>query len=118
MNQIENKLYKELQKEVKEIIDRNPTLSPDNAFITWFIKAYITDDENKAIDALSGGANDKNADAIYIDHKTKIIFLIQGKYRQNINTKNEKINDVLALANLGRALLLDENNLFKKIFIS
>ncbi len=115
MTENENKLYKELQKEILEINDRNPTLSPDNAFLTWFIKAYISDDENKAIESLTGGSNDKGIDAIYIDHKTKIVFVIQGKYNHSINKKSEKSNDVTALANIGRSLLLEEDGLFKQI---
>jgi hypothetical protein len=118
MNKIEDKLYKELKKENLEIIDRNPTLSPDAAFVAWFIKAFITDDEVKAVNALYGRANDKNADAIYFDHKTRIVFIIQGKYNQSINKKHEKGNDVAALANLGRAILLEEDGLFKKLMLS
>lgn len=118
MNHIEDSLFKELKKEIYEIIDKKPVITFDNAFIAWFIKAFITDDEAKALNALTGAANDKNADAIYFDEKTKIVFIIQGKFNQSINKKHQKGNDVSALANLGRAILAEDDLLFKQIVSS
>jgi hypothetical protein len=48
-----------LKKEVLEIRDRNPALSPDNAFVAWYLRAFIVDDESSAIAALKGGSRDK-----------------------------------------------------------
>jgi hypothetical protein len=34
-----------LKKEVLEIQDRHSGLSPDNAFVAWYLRAFIVDDE-------------------------------------------------------------------------
>jgi hypothetical protein len=66
----------ELKRSVSEIRTRHPGLQADQAFIYWFMQAFITEDMGAAIGALVGGANDKNIDAIYI---------LQGS-RQKFNT--------------------------------
>ena len=45
-------LLQNLRKEVDEIIDRHPKISPDNAFVTWFLRAFIVENEARAIDVL------------------------------------------------------------------
>ena len=38
-----------IKKEVKEITQQVGRLSPDNAFIVWFLRAFFTDDQDQAI---------------------------------------------------------------------
>jgi hypothetical protein len=93
-----------LKREVLEIQDRRPQLSPDNAFVAWYLRAFIVDDEASAVESLKGGSRDKGLDAIYVDHENQIVFLIQGKYRQGPTPVPENRADVLALADTGRIL--------------
>jgi hypothetical protein len=104
-----------LRKEVREVQDRHPELSPDNAFVVWFLRAFIVDDENTALAAIVGGAHDKGVDALHIDHDNGVVSVIQGKYRQNANAGSENRSDVLALANLGRVLARTEKQEFKAL---
>jgi hypothetical protein len=112
---MQENLFKDLKKEVLEIHDRFPKLSLDNTFVVWFIRAFVIEDEMSAVNALQGGSGDKGVDAIYVDHESRAVFLIQGKYRQGIKIPSEKRSDVIALADLGRALLLDNNETLKTI---
>jgi hypothetical protein len=104
-----------LRKEVREVQDRHPELSPDNAFVVWFLRAFIVDDENTALAAIVGGARDKGVDALHIDHDNGVVSVIQSKYRQNANAGAENRSDVLALANLGRVLARREKQEFKAL---
>jgi hypothetical protein len=106
-------LFNQLKKEVIEISDRNPCLSSDNAFITWFIEAYLGADENEAIKSIAGGSKDKGLDACFIDHEARMVFLLQGKYQQGASPLAERRADLIALANLGRTLLLDDSTKFQ-----
>jgi hypothetical protein len=108
-----NRLFTHLKKEVIEIIDRHPTISPDNAFVAWFLRAFIVENEEIAVQSLKGGSRDKGVDALFVDHESRCVFLVQGKYHQNANVPSEKRSDVIALADLGRALLLDRAEMFK-----
>jgi Phage integrase family len=104
-----------LRKEVREIQDRHPELSPDNAFVVWFLRAFIVDEESTARSAIVGGARDKGVDGLHIDHDNRLVSVIQGKYRQNANAGSENRSDVLALANLGRVLAKKETQEFKAL---
>jgi uncharacterized protein YpmB len=104
-----------LRKEVREIQDRHPELSPDNAFVVWFLRAFIVDEESNALAAIGGGARDKGVDALHIDHDNRLVSVVQGKYRQNANAGTESRSDVLALANLGRVLAKKERQEFKAL---
>src|SRR3972149_1489478 len=91
-----------LRKSVQEFNDTYPQLSPDDAFIAWFLRVRVVDNDEKAINALVGAARDKGVDAIYIDPETKTVFIIQGKYRQVPTAANENLADVMSLSTIGR----------------
>jgi hypothetical protein len=110
-----NNMFPSLKKEVIEIIDRHPFLSPDNAFVAWFLRAFIVDNEEIAVNSLVGGPRDKGVDAIFIDHDSRAVFIIQGKYHQGDRIPSEKRSDVVALADIGRSLMLEQNSLFKSL---
>lgn len=103
-----------LMKEVLEIKDRNPHLKDDDAFVTWFLRAFITEDEKQAVDSLTGHAGDKSCDAIYLDHDNRIVFIVQGKYHSN-NHVIEPRSHVIALADVGRCILSERSEGFKSI---
>jgi hypothetical protein len=103
--------FLDLKKEVLEIKDRHPHLTPDNAFVAWFLRAFVTDTEEDAVKSIKGGAKDKSTDGIYIDHTARQVFVIQGKYHQNSEPVASR-PDVLALADLGRALMTEGKETF------
>lgn len=88
-----------IKDEIKQIRKRNPHLKEDEAFVLWFLIAYLLEDEEQARRCLTGGSGDKNIDAIYIDEKAKQVNIIQGKFRQGDN-KIEKRNDVIQFTDL------------------
>ena len=103
---------RDLKKEIVEIQDRHAGLAPDNAFVAWYLRAFVVDDEGAAIEALKGGSRDKGIDAIFEDHDTQTVFLVQGKYRQSANPPPEGRADVLALADTGRILCSGDRRTF------
>lgn len=104
--------FSQLKKAVQEFQDKNPYISSDNAFVAWFLRAFIVGTDEEAINALKGGARDKGIDAVYIDHASKSVFIIQGKYHQGPVASTDKRSDVIALGLLGRALLLEDKSTF------
>jgi hypothetical protein len=106
--------FLDLKKEVLEIMDRYPHLSPDNAFIAWFLRAFVTQNEEEAIAAVKGGAGDKSTDGVYIDDKSRLVFIVQGKYHQHSEPTASR-SDVLALADLGRALMNESRQIFDSV---
>jgi len=112
---VQNGQLESLKKQVLEIRDRYPKLSLDHAFIVWFFLRFIADNERSAVEALAGGPKDKGADAEYVDHDSRTVFILQGKYRQTLYPPSEKRSDILALADLGRVLLLDDRSQFDRM---
>lgn len=106
--------FKNLKEEVLEIKDRNPHLAGDSAFVAWFLRAFITEDEKQAVDSLTGQAGDKSSDAIFIDHDNRIVFIVQGKYHSH-NHSTEPRSHIIALADLGRSIVIERNEAFKAI---
>jgi hypothetical protein len=102
----------ELKAEIKELGERYPSLKEDDLFVLWFLRAYITDDEHLASQAIAGGPNDKGIDAVFVDHKARAVFVIQGKYRQQIAKKTESRSDVMGFVGLAQ-VLTGENDDFK-----
>jgi len=95
---------KDLKQELHNFRDRNPKLADDHLFVLWFLRAFLTEDEEEAVKALCGGGGDKDVDAILIDPETKNVFVVQGKYRERLNGKNENRNAVTGFANLALAM--------------
>lgn len=105
----------DLNREVLELRDRHPRLSLDNAFVAWFLRAFIVEDESAAVEALKGGSKDKGVDAVYVDHDVGVVFVIQGKYHQVTKLVSANRSDVLALGDLGRTLLVDDLGSFNAL---
>ncbi len=75
---------KDLQRVLKELQEQFPKLAIDEVFVLWFLRAYLTEDENEAASSLCGGPGDKGVDAVLIDGATKVVSIIQGKYRKGV----------------------------------
>ena len=93
-----------LKSQIAEVQRRVPALSPDNAFVFWFLRACLVEDDNAVKSAIVGGPRDKGVDAVFFDHPNKKVFLVQGKYRTTPKPRLEKHADVIAFADLARVL--------------
>lgn len=93
---------RELQVQIRDIRDEYPKLKDHEAFIVWFLHAMIIDDIEKAASALTGNSRDKGADAILIDDRAKVAFIIQGKYHSKIGASLEPRSDVMSFSHFGR----------------
>jgi hypothetical protein len=111
---MKNDSFSELKKEVNEIRDRYPHLSLDNSFVAWFLRAFVTETEDDAVASIKGGSKDKSTDGVYIDKTSRLIFIIQGKYHQNSEPVAGR-SEIIALADLGRTLMSDQNSSFKSL---
>lgn len=107
-------LFNDLKKEVIEIHDSYPAINENDCFIAWFLRAFITNNEEEAIKALTGNSGDKSIDAIYVDHNSRNVFVVQGKYHI-LTTPNEKRSDIIALADIGRTILLENKVSFDSV---
>lgn len=105
----------DLRQQLEDIHQRYPNFKQDDLFVCWFLRAYLTEDEKVAAEAVTGGAGDKSVDAVLVDHKAKAVFLIQGKYRQKVSSKAESRADVMAFANLSKPFADHEPGPFKML---
>ncbi len=102
---------KELGRELAEYRDRYPNLGNDELFVLWFLRAFVTENESDAASALCGGAHDKGIDAVFVDDGARIVFIVQGKFREKIAARAEHRNDVIGFAQLAVAITGNEGEL-------
>ncbi len=91
---------KDLARELNEFSERYPKLGADELFVLWFVRAFVTENEAAAAAALCGGPRDKGVDAVFIDEPGRIVFVVQGKYREKAGAKSEHRGDVTGFAQL------------------
>lgn len=102
----------DLNSTLDEIGERYSKLKIDDLFVLWFLRAFITENEETAAKAVSGGARDKGIDALLIDDDFKTVFIVQGKYHGTIGTKSEKRADVVSFADVIHHLAEPDEKVF------
>jgi hypothetical protein len=97
----------QLHSQVDELCSQHPGLDAPNAFLAWFARAYLVDNDDDAVASVRGGPHDRGVDAIFFDQDLHAIYLLQGKYRRSVG-HSENRAEVLALASLAPTLLADD----------
>lgn len=100
---------KQLRNELRLFRDEYPKLSDDDLFVVWFMFAFVTGDKAAAVAALTGHSSEKNIDAIHVDHRAKLVSVVQGKYRKKLLASGESRADVLDFAGLAAHLGGDDD---------
>ena len=106
-----------LKNEIDEMRKTMPDLGDDEAFVLWFLQAEITEPHNvgTADMALVGGTGDKSLDAVYIDHESNLIHIIQGKFHRDIGKKPEKRDPIMSFVHIAEWIRGDrDSNDFEK----
>ena len=93
-----------IKREVAEITKQVPKISSDDAFIVWFLRAFFTDDQAQAVNALTGGSNDKGIDAVLIDNDARTAYIVQGKYHKQDKPSTDAYPDLVAFASIAELL--------------
>jgi len=93
-----------LKRELEDFRDRFPRLTDDELFMLWFLRAFVTESEKEAADALTGCSGDKGCDAVLIDDNAQTVFIAQGKYHAKISEATENRADVISFADLAVSL--------------
>ena len=99
-----------LRSEVKEIQDRYPVWTLDNAFVHWFVRAFLVSDDEVAAKAVTGVPHDNGVDAVFIDDDTAKTFILQGKCHLGDKAPSENRADVLAFAKLAQTITSDDGH--------
>lgn len=94
-----------LKQELREVQDANPVWTIDNAFVHWFLRAFLVADDELAARAVTGVSHDKGIDAVLIDDDTSKVFLLQGKCHLGEKAPHECRADVLDFARLASTLI-------------
>lgn len=94
-----------LVKEVRAVHEQNPAWTLDNAFVHWFLQAFLVPDAESAAKAVTGVSHDKGVDAIFIDDDVKKVFILQGKFHQSLNAPLESRSDILAFTQLASSVV-------------
>jgi AIPR protein len=95
----------DLRAELEDLKFRFRALPDDQLFVLWFLLASLVEDDDVAARAVTGGAGDKGVDGVLVDHRTKGVFVVQGKLRESVNAKAESRSDVTSFAQLASPLL-------------
>lgn len=91
---------KDLQSSLNELGERYAHFDDDDLFVLWFLRAYVTESEDRAAESISGGSGDKGVDALFIDDAARAVFVVQGKYRKQLSVNSEDRTDVMTFGDL------------------
>jgi hypothetical protein len=91
-----------LKREVRELHDAYPHWTLDNAFVHWFVRAFLVADAELSARSVTGVSHDKGVDAIYIDEHSSKAFILQGKFHQGERPPQESRADVISFAQIAR----------------
>lgn len=98
----------ELRAELRDLRDLRTELHEPELFVLWFVMAALGENEpNLAADSLVGGAGDKGVDAIYVDHDSASVSVVQGKFSAS-EKGTEPLSEVVAFASLSPTLFDDD----------
>ena len=89
-----------LKVEIEQLGEQYNKLSDEDLFTVWFMRAFLTPNNDIAANSLVNISNDKGNDAILIDDARKAVFVVQTKYHKKFNSYNENRSDVLSFADL------------------
>lgn len=93
-----------LVAEVRELHEQYRSWTTDNAFVHWFLQAFLVADVELAARAVTGASHDKGIDGIYIDESSKQAFLVQGKLHKGSKPPLETRSNVISFASLAKKL--------------
>lgn len=97
---------------IADLCVRKVNLAEEDAFVAWFIHVYLDKSESEAIKAITNGTNDQGIDAIVVDHASRSVYFIQGKYRasdKDAHVATESRSDVLAFAGILPRIVDDDS---------
>src|SRR5207248_2716971 len=89
-----------LIKEVRLVHEQNPAWTLDNAFVHWFLQAFLVPDADSAARAVTGVSHDKGVDGIFVDDDLEKVFILQGKFHQSPKAPLESRSEILAFTQL------------------
>jgi hypothetical protein len=90
--------FDDLKSALEELRGRYPKFTDDELFVAWFLRAYVTESEDLAAKAVIGESKDKGIDALLIDDAARAVFVVQAKYRKQLDAKGESRTDVMSFA--------------------
>jgi hypothetical protein len=93
-----------LRREVEELHEAYPKWTLDNAFVHWFVQAFLVADRDAAAHCVTGVSHDKGVDGIYIDESASKVFVLQGKFHLGAKPPLEPRSHVIAFSQLARTL--------------
>jgi hypothetical protein len=95
----------ELNAQLDDFRARFRDFSRDQLFVLWFLRAYLVDDDDLAARAVTGGPGDRGVDGVFIDDRSRGVFIVQGKLRERVMASAEGRSDVISFAQLAGPLL-------------
>ena len=113
-NKISDLTIRDLDGALQELGERYSHFHDDDLFVLWFLRAYVTDSEDRAAESITGGSKDKGVDALLVDDAARAIFIVQGKYHLS-NKFSEPRSHIIALADLGRSIVSDRRESFQAL---
>jgi hypothetical protein len=94
-----------LKRELDEIRESFPTWTTDNAFVHWFLRAFLVSQDEAVAKAVTGVSHDKGVDAVFIDEQAEKVFIVQGKCHLRDSAPSENRAEVMSFARLAWTLL-------------
>ena len=88
-------MYAQIKKDIAADYYKNKYSNDGQRFVAWYLRNIYNLDEIQSKECITDGAGDKQIDAVFIDHETATVHIIQGKFYEN-SVDSEAVREVLA----------------------
>ncbi len=95
--------FEDLREQVEGLQNAHG-LRPDDAFVCWFLRAYILDSEDVAKAALTGDNDERGIDAVYVDDSAQVVHILQGKFHGKIGGHTDPWSQMEQFTNWAKLL--------------
>ncbi|WP_461246561.1 AIPR family protein [Treponema sp. R6D11] len=89
-------IYEKIKEEIKSDYYTQNYSNDGQKFIAWYIFNILRQDRNQTKDAITDGSDDKQIDAIIVDHENQTVYILQGKFLSSAIVDAEPLREVFS----------------------
>ncbi len=89
-------MYEKILSELGQEYYKSNFPNDGQRFVAWYLRNIHNLDIFEVKDCITDGAGDKQIDAVYVDHQTCTIYIIQGKFYCKDTVNAEPLQEVLS----------------------
>lgn len=89
-------MYEKISNDIKQEYYQQKYPNDGQRFVAWYLRNIHQLDIYETKDCITDGSNDKQIDAIFVNHENSSVYIIQGKFYNSESVDAEPLREVLS----------------------